>query len=120
MDNLYLIKNKVYDIEDSKQLLNLDEGINTQNIGLSSIPEFKLLSINKVSKMLGIRYETAKKLVRSGKIKGVVTSNNRIKVPYKNLIRYLDGNNDDPEVSFKVIPVEETQNKIDELLKEYV
>ncbi|HMQ97906.1 MAG TPA: hypothetical protein PKE39_02685 [Ignavibacteria bacterium] len=120
MDNLCLIKNKVYDIEDSKQLLNLNEAINTQNIGLSSIPEFKLLSINKVSKMLGIRYETAKKLVRTGKIKGVVTTNNRIKVPYKNLIKYLDVNCAEPEAYLNAIPVEETQNKIDELLKEYV
>lgn len=61
MDNLYLIQNQVYENEDSPRLLNLNEAPNTHNAESKPISEFKLLSINKVSKMLGIRYETVKK-----------------------------------------------------------
>lgn len=77
-----------------------------------------LLSINKVSKVLGIRYESAKKLISSGKIKSV-TINNRVKIPFYNIINFIN-HEDNPEEKSGIISLEETQNKIDSLMKEYL
>ena len=84
----------------------------------STIYDIRLLSINRASKLLGIRYETVKKLVNLGKIKAVSTINNRFKIPYQSLVDFVSREN----IQFKkqsIIPIEETQNKIDSLIKEY-
>lgn len=82
-----------------------------------NISELRLLSIYKSSKILGIRYETVQKLVRTGKIKAVLV-NNKYKIPYKSILEFEDGSNE-PPVAKPTITIEETQNRIDNLLKEY-
>lgn len=82
-----------------------------------NVSELRLLSIYKSSKILGIRYETVQKLVRTGKIKAVLV-NNRYKIPYKSILEFEDGSNELP-VAKPTITIEETQNRIDNLLKEY-
>lgn len=82
-----------------------------------NISELRLLSINKSSKILGIRYETVQKLVRKGMIKAVLV-NNKYKVPYKSLLEFVNGNNEVHDAKHG-IPIEETQTRIDNLLKEY-
>lgn len=82
-----------------------------------NISELRLLSIYKSSKILGIRYETVQKLVRTGKIKAVLV-NNKYKIPYKSILEFANGSNELP-VAKPTITIEETQNRIDNLLKEY-
>ena len=82
-----------------------------------NISELRLLSIYKSSKILGIRYETVQKLVRTGKIKAVLV-NNKYKIPYKSILEFANGSNELP-VAKPTITIEETQNLIDNLLKEY-
>jgi excisionase family DNA binding protein len=84
-----------------------------------NISELRLLSINKASKILGIRYETVRTLVRTGKIKGVTLANNRIKIPYKNLLEFLNSEAKNQQPDNGIISLEETQKKIDALIKEY-
>lgn len=84
------------------------------------ISELRLLSINKASKILGIRYETVVKLVKTGRIKSVMTVNNKYKIPYLSLIEYVKGSEEVKKVTTQVVPIEVTQNRIDNLLKEYV
>ena len=81
--------------------------------------ELRLLSINRVSKILGIRYETVKQLVRTGKIKSVTMTNHKFKIPYKSLLEYVNGNSASEVSENGIIPLEETQSKIDALIKEY-
>jgi len=57
----------------------------------NNIQNYRLLSINRASKMLGIRYENVKKLVEIGRIKGVIVSNKRVMIPYSNLMNFLKG-----------------------------
>jgi len=85
---------------------------------LESINDLRLLSINKASRILGIRYETVQKLMRNGNIKAVQVSNKRFKIPYKNLVEYINGANESYVVYGKQIPLSETENKIDALFKE--
>lgn len=82
-----------------------------------NVSELRLLSIFKSSKILGIRYETVQKLVRTGEIKAVLV-NNRYKIPYKSLLEFANGSNELP-VAKPTITIEETQNRINNLLKEY-
>lgn len=49
--------------------------------------ELRLLSINEARKLMGIRYETLKKLVYDGKIE-VIEIEGRIKIPHMNLIKF--------------------------------
>jgi hypothetical protein len=81
--------------------------------------ELRLLSINRVSKILGIRNETVKNLVRTGRIKAVTTTNHKFKIPYKCLLEYVNGNSTSGVSENGIIPLEETQSKIDSLIKEY-
>jgi len=81
------------------------------------LSEIRLLSINKVSKLLGVRYETAKQLVYTGKIKGI-TVNKKVKVPYKNLFEFINEKNNSSSLETGIISLEETQSKIDFLIKE--
>jgi hypothetical protein len=79
--------------------------------------DLKLLSINQVRTVLGIRFETAKILVNDGKIK-FIEINGRKKIPLKNLIEYLDRQNVIQNHSNDgIISSEETQNKIDLIIE---
>ena len=84
------------------------------------VPIYKLLSINRVSKMLGIRHTNVKKLISKGKIKGIEISEKRIMISYQNLLDFLKGENVNNEnQNNKTISIEETQSKIDLLFKKY-
>ncbi len=100
-----------------KRKINNTESSKSKSL---EIHELRLLSINKASKILGIRYETVKKLVRSSKIKAVITVNNKIKIPYKNLFEFINENNSSSSLETGIISLEETQNKIDFLIKEHL
>ena len=84
-----------------------------------NVSELRLLSINKASKILGIRYKSVQKLVRRGRIKAVTLTNGKYKIPYKNLIDFINGDTEPETVHNGIISLEETQNKIDALIKEY-
>lgn len=96
--------------------------VNSDEISMQSkslkISEIRLLSINRASRLLGIRYESVQKLVKTGKIKTVII-NNKHKIPYLNLIEFANNGSNAADVAKPVIPIEETQNRIDNLLKEY-
>ncbi len=85
----------------------------------SSTNELRLLSINAVRKYLGIRHQTVKDLIRIGRIRIVKTANNKIRVPYRNLLNYLSGDFEFNISENDVISVEATQNRIDSLIEEY-
>lgn len=109
---LYPQQNTVY-----KQQMSIDpENISLQPDSLK-ISEFRLLSLNRASKMLGIRYSMVQKLVRTGRIKAI-TINNKYKIPYINLVQFVNGSNNNPAIK-QAAPIENTQNRIDNLLKEY-
>lgn len=79
----------------------------------------KLLSINKVSKLLGIRYDSVKRLIITGKIRHIKIDK-RIKIPYMSLLEFINTQNIANSVSDNgIISSEETQNKINALIKEY-
>lgn len=102
---------------DYKQQMSVEpENISMQHETLK-VPELRLLSLNRVSKMLGIRYATVLKLVRTGRIKAI-TINNKYKIPYINLVEFVNGSNNNPAIK-QATPIENTQNRIDNLLKEY-
>lgn len=81
---------------------------------------YRLLSINRVSKLLGIRHANVKKLISKGKIKGIEISDKRIMISYLSLMDFLKGEmeNNVDHVK-KAITIEETQSKIDLLFKKY-
>ena len=81
--------------------------------------ELRLLSINKASLILGIRYETVAKLVKTGRIKSVMIASNKYKIPYLSLVEYVTGKNEPKVESSPSIPVEVTQSRIDNLFKEH-
>lgn len=83
-----------------------------------SVNDLRLLSIHKASKILGIRYETVQKLLRNGNIKAVQTTNNRYKIPIKNLVAYVNGENESSIDYGKPISLTETENQIDRLFRE--
>lgn len=89
-----------------------------KDIDFQQPSELKLLSINKVRKILGIRYETVKKLVSTGRIKTVITLNHKVKIPYKSLLEFINGEKTSFNSENGIIPLEETQSKIDVLIKE--
>lgn len=103
---------------DNKEQMPEQKEILSGNSGTVKISELRLLSINKVSKILGIRYETVVKLVKFGRIRSVMTINNKHKVPYSSLVEFVNGSNPMPVVQKCIIPIEETENKIEELLRE--
>lgn len=79
----------------------------------------RLLSINKVSKMLGIRFDNVSNLIKSGKIK-FIKIGNRIKIPYVYLIRFIDEQSERYNPDFINIPTEEEiSKKIDEIIMKY-
>ena len=80
----------------------------------------KLLSVHKVSKILGIRHDSVLKMVMLGKIKHFRIGK-RIKIPYRNLLKFIDEQAEIhiPNV-FNIPTVEETSKKTDELFARYV
>jgi len=79
--------------------------------------QLRLLSINKASKMLGIRYETVKHLVQIGKISSILI-NRKYKIPYLSLVDFVNGSASSNNQT-NLVPIEDKQNRIDNLLKEY-
>lgn len=55
----------------------------------STLENLRLLSINEARIRLGIRYESLKKLIEQGRI-DVINIEGKIKIPYRNLIKFLD------------------------------
>ena len=89
------------------------------NISTPAKNGLRLISINKASKLLGIRYQSVRKLVMSGKI-GFMKIGKSIKIPYMNLVEFVE------EQSFKRNPsdmnfgsTEEISQRIDELIARY-
>ena len=83
------------------------------------VNSLRLISIHKVSKMLGIRYQSVKKMVITGKIK-YVRIGKRVKIPYMNLVEFLEGYPDAQQpFNDNVISIEEVSKRIDELIAEY-
>jgi len=105
---------------DNKELMPEQIEILSGNSDTLKTSELRLLSINKASKILGIRYETVVKLVKAGRIRSVMTINNKYKIPYLSLVEYVKGSNSMPVVQKYIIPIEETETKIEELLREVV
>lgn len=83
-----------------------------------NLSELRLFSIYKASKILGIRYESVQKLVRTGRIKAI-TVNNKYKISYKSLLEFINGPVRANNVKSK-LPIEETQLRIDNIFKEYL
>lgn len=52
-----------------------------------SINELRLLSINEARKLMGIRFDSLKKLITEGKIE-VIEIENKIKIPYMSLLKF--------------------------------
>lgn len=92
------------------------ENLSLQHENLK-VSELRLLSLNRASKILGIRYGTVQKLIRTGRIKAI-TINNKYKIPYINLVEFVNGSINNPATK-QAVPIENTQNRIDNLLKEY-
>ena len=79
----------------------------------------RLLSIHKISKLLGIRFQSAKKLVMAGKI-NFIRVGKRMKIPYMNLVKFLEGYPDAQQpFNNNVISIEEVSKRINELIAEY-
>jgi len=79
----------------------------------------RLLSINKTRKILGIRFERVLKMVTSGKIK-FIKIGKRIKIPYVNLIKFIDEQSERYEPNLvNISSEEEISKKIDELITKY-
>jgi len=104
---------------DNKEQMPEQKEILSENSETLKTSDLRLLSITKASKILGIRYGTVVKLVKTGRIRSVMTINNRYKIPYLSLIEYVNGSKEVKKVSTQVVPIEVTQNRIDNLLKEY-
>ncbi len=95
--------------------------INDKNSNLTTNDEksLRLLSINKVSKILGIRYENVSNIIKSGKIK-FIKIGRRIKIPYVNLIKFIDEQSERYNHDFiNISTEEEISKKIDKILKKY-
>jgi hypothetical protein len=65
-------------------LLNQTE---PKQIQIAQPEELRLLSVNEVRKILGIRHETVKRLISESKIQAIKI-HNRIKIPMSSLIKY--------------------------------
>jgi len=59
------------------------------NFTTLDINRLRLLSNNKTSKILGIRFQYAIKLIMSGKIKFIKIGKG-IKIPYMNLVKFIE------------------------------
>lgn len=66
---------------------------NNNNIDLNNAnfdeKSLRLMSTNKTCKILGIRFEKVSNMIKSGKIK-FIKIGRRIKIPYLNLIIFID------------------------------
>ena len=103
----------------SPELLNPNEASKTDSYDKINMNELQLISINKVSKLLGIRYDSVKRLIKTGKI-GYVKIDQRTKIPYKNLLDFINTKNVATHASDNgIISPEEIQNQIDSLISEY-
>jgi hypothetical protein len=58
----------------------MSSSINKESLHINGISDLKLLSINEVRRILGIRHTTVKKLIAENKLK-TLTIKNRIKIP---------------------------------------
>ena len=101
-----------------RNLMPEQKEILSDNSDTFKMSDLRLLSINKASKLLGIRYETVVKLVKTGIIRSVMI-NSKYKIPYLSLVEYVNVNKEVKKVTTQVVPIEVTQNRIDNLLKEY-
>ncbi len=100
--------------------LNQNMLVNPENKLVQSdtlnLSELRLFSINKASKILGIRYESVQKLVRTGRIKAIIV-NNKYKIPYRSLVEFTNGTGK-ANNTISHVPIQEAQARIDNLLKE--
>lgn len=103
---------------DNKEHMPEQKEILSENSDKLKTSELRLLSINKASKILGIRYETVAKLVKTGRIRSLMI-NNKFKVPYSSIVEFVNGSKEVKKVTTHVVPIEVTQNRIDNLFKEY-
>lgn len=89
---------------------------------LDVIKGLKLLSINKARKILGVRTDTVKGLIRAGSMKSIEI-NGRMKIPLQNLIQYINDQSKIPSEEHAdngIISSEEIQNKIDSIIRKYL
>jgi len=95
------------------------ENNNNPSSQITDEKNLRLLSVHKVSKILGIRHDSVLKMIRQGKIK-FIRIGQRIKIPYINLIRFIDDEAVANKPNVINIPsIEETSRKIDELFARY-
>lgn len=80
--------------------------------------DFRLMSINEVAHTLGVRHQSVKKLISEGKLVAVKIGR-RTKIPVMSLYEFLHSEAVNPQPDNGIISIEETQNKIDALIKEY-
>ncbi len=73
-----------------------------------NIDNLRLLSINEARIRLGIRFESLKKLIEQGRI-DVINIEGKIKIPYRNLIKFLDNSTSSQKLN-KVTPILENSN----------
>ena len=80
--------------------------------------DFRLLSINEVAHILRVRQQSIKKLIATGNLT-TVKIGKRTKIPVMNLYQFLNSKTVDHQQDNGIISLEETERKINELIKEY-
>lgn len=79
----------------------------------------RLISINKASKIFGIRYQSIQKMIAVGKLK-YVRIGKRKKIPYMNLVKFIEDQSSlQKPYNDNVLSTEEISRRIDELIAEY-
>ena len=92
---------------------------NFQNHPTPEVNSLRLLSIHKISKLLGIRFQSAKKLVMAGKI-NFIRVGKRMKIPYMNLVKFLEGPSADNNIgNADHSSTDGVSKRIDELIAAY-
>jgi hypothetical protein len=74
-----------------------------------NIDNLRLLSINEARIRLGIRYESLKKLIEQGRI-DVINIEGKIKIPYRNIIKFLDDDITSTKKLNEITPILENSN----------
>ncbi|MBP9096705.1 MAG: helix-turn-helix domain-containing protein [Ignavibacteria bacterium] len=82
-----------------------------------NIDNLRLLSINEARLRLGIRFESLKKLIEQGRI-DVINIEGKIKIPYRNLVKFLDNTTSSQKLN-EVTPILE-KSDINILLQQII
>jgi hypothetical protein len=93
--------------------------INNSNHANADVNTLRLFSINKVSRILGVRHGTVKKMIVFGKI-AHIKINKRIKIPHINLMKFIEEQSiRNKGQGERFLSTEEISLRIDNLIAEY-